>query len=72
MEFIELPQMNIVSVTRQSSDPMTGEGRTDFVVVIDDQTMYVPQDESNGHYQEIMRQVEAGELVIEEADSGSE
>jgi hypothetical protein len=32
----------------------------------------VPLDPANSHYAEIMRQVEAGELVIQEADSGSE
>ena len=32
----------------------------------------IPIDPANRHYAEIMRQVEAGELVIQEADSGSE
>lgn len=68
MEFIELPKLNIVSVTRQSNDPMTNEERTDLVVVIDNQTVYVPQDDNNGYYKEIMRQVEAGELTIQEAE----
>ena len=31
--------------------------------------MSVPLDPANRHYAEIMRQVEAGELVIQEADS---
>lgn len=35
---------------------------------IDGQEMSVPLDPSNRHYSEIMRQVEAGELVIQEAD----
>ena len=39
---------------------------------IDGITMSVPLDPANRHYAEIMRQVEAGELVIQEADSGSE
>lgn len=30
--------------------------------------MTVPIDEENSHYQEIMRQVEAGTLTIQEAD----
>ena len=30
--------------------------------------MFVPLAEGNRHYDEIMRQVEAGELTIEEAD----
>ena len=29
---------------------------------------FVPLDENNGHYAEIKRQVDAGELTIEEAD----
>lgn len=35
---------------------------------IDGQELIVPLAEDNGHYNEIMRQVEAGELTIEEAD----
>jgi len=35
---------------------------------IDGQEIFVPLDPSNRHYAEIMRQVEAGTLVIQEAD----
>jgi len=35
---------------------------------IDGTEMFVPLDLANRHYAEIMRQVEAGELTIEEAD----
>ena len=35
---------------------------------IDGQKMSVPIDPANRHYSEIMRQVEAGDLVIEDAD----
>jgi len=35
---------------------------------IDEQELFVPLVEGNRHYDEIMRQVEAGELTIEEAD----
>jgi len=35
---------------------------------IDGQELSVPLDSANRHYAEIMRQVEAGELVIQEAD----
>ena len=35
---------------------------------IDGQEMSVPLDPANRHYAEIMRQVEAGDLVIEDAD----
>jgi len=37
-------------------------------IVADGITMSVPLDPANRHYAEIMRQVEAGELVIQEAD----
>jgi hypothetical protein len=37
-------------------------------VVIDGVEMSVPLDPTNRHYAEIMRQVEAGELTIDEAD----
>jgi len=36
---------------------------------IDGKEMFVPLDISNRHYAEILRQVEAGTLVIQEADS---
>jgi hypothetical protein len=36
---------------------------------IDGEISIVPLDLANRHYAEIMRQVEAGELTIEEADS---
>jgi hypothetical protein len=35
---------------------------------IDGQEMFVPLDPANRHYAEIMRQVEAGTLVIQEAE----
>ena len=35
---------------------------------IDGQELFVPLDPANRHYAEIMRQVEAGELVIQEAE----
>ena len=36
---------------------------------IDGQELYVPLAPGNRHYDEIMRQVEAGTLVIQEADA---
>ena len=35
---------------------------------IDGQGMYVPLDENNTHYKEILRQVDAGTLTIEPAE----
>ena len=39
-----------------------------LLVVIDGVEMTVPTDPANRHYSEIMRQVEAGELTIADAD----
>tara|TARA_X000001382_G_scaffold93675_1_gene68233 strand:- start:4219 stop:4395 length:177 start_codon:yes stop_codon:yes gene_type:complete len=38
------------------------------IAVIDGTEMSVPLDPANRHYAEIMRQVEAGELTIQEAN----
>jgi hypothetical protein len=65
-----MEQMNITSA-QYKVDIITNEA-TGITATIDGITMSVPLDPANRHYAEIMRQVEAGELVIEEADSGSE
>ena len=39
-----------------------------ITTVIDGITMSVPLDPANRHYAEIMRQVEAGELTIQDAE----
>ena len=45
------------------------EGNNSVVeATIDGTKMYVPLDPANRHYAEIMRQVEAGELTIADAD----
>ena len=36
--------------------------------IIDGQELFVPLDPANRHYAEIMRQVEAGDLVIQPAE----
>lgn len=36
--------------------------------VVDGIVMFIPMDSSNRHYAEIMRQVEAGELTIADAE----
>jgi hypothetical protein len=38
-------------------------------IIADENRLSVPLDPANRHYAEIMRQVEAGELVIQDADS---
>ena len=57
--------MNITSV-QYKNDP---DGNQDHIVaVIDGVTMFIPLDPANRHYAEIMRQVEAGTLTIQEAE----
>lgn len=57
--------MNITSAQyRQDSN---GNNETIFAI-IDGVEMFVPMDTNNTHYAEILRQVEAGTLTIEDAD----
>ena len=58
--------MNIISAQYQR-DSFSNENIS-IVASIDGQTKYIPLDPANRHYAEIMRQVEAGELVIQEAE----
>jgi len=63
-----MEQMDITS-----AQYVTWEGVNDSITAtIDGITMSVPLDPANRHYAEICKQVEAGTLVIQEADSGSE
>ena len=55
-------EMNIESAV-YSVDDISGEN-SGITAVIDGVTMSVPLDPANRHYAEIMRQVEAGTLVI--------
>ena len=60
-----MEQMSITSAKYKANHL----GRNDFIVaIIDGITMSVPLDPANRHYGEIMRQVEAGELTIQDAD----
>jgi hypothetical protein len=45
-----------------------GNANQGIDVTIDGQTMSVPLDPNNRHYAEILKQVEAGTLTIEDAD----
>ena len=58
--------MNISSA-KYLKDLISGKINT-IEMVMDGQTYFVPMKEGNRHYDEIMRQVEAGELTIEEAE----
>ena len=58
--------MNITAAQYQA-DPMSGTNSS-IRATIDGQEMSVPLDFANRHYLEIMRQVEAGDLVVEDAN----
>ena len=58
--------MNITSV-KYLKDGISDENSS-IKATIDGQELFVPLAEGNRHYDEIMRQVAAGELTIEEAD----
>ena len=62
-----MDQINITSA-QYKDDSLTGESNALIVAVIDEHTVYVPIDSANRHYAEIMRQVEAGELTIADAE----
>ena len=57
--------MNIQSAQYIKND---SDQNASIKCVIDGVIHAVPMDPANRHYAEIMRQVEAGELVIQEAD----
>jgi len=59
--------MNITSA-QYNADTLTGTN-VSIQAIIDGQEMSVPLDPANRHYAEIMRQVEAGELTIQDADN---
>ena len=60
-----MEEMNITSA--QYSVDLDGNNSS-IQATIDGITMSVPLDPANRHYAEIMRQVEAGELTIQEAE----
>jgi len=61
--------MNEMQITSAQyiSDPVSGSNSS-IRATIDGQELFVPLDPSNRHYIEIMRQVEAGTLTIQEAE----
>ena len=61
--------MNEITIenAKYYADAFTGENSS-ITAVIDGVTMSVPLDLSNRHFAEITRQVEAGTLVIAEAE----
>jgi hypothetical protein len=61
-----MESMNITSA-QYNVDIFSGQN-TSINAVIDGETLSVPINPANRHYAEILRQVEAGTLTIEDAD----
>ena len=62
--------MNTMTITsaKYAKDSLTGQNAS-ISATIDGQEWGVPLAAGNRHYDEIMRQVDAGDLVIQEADA---
>ena len=60
--------MNITSAKYQRDNTTDSTDNIGIIAVIDGKTWVVPLTQDNGHYAEIMRQVDAGKLTIEEAE----
>jgi hypothetical protein len=62
--------MNNMTITlaKYVKNPMNGENAS-ISATIDGQEWSVPLQPGNRHYDAIMRQVDAGDLVIQEADA---
>ena len=56
--------MNITSVVKHLDEDNVAW----YMVIVEGNTVCVPSDPANRHYAEIMRQVEAGELTIQDAN----
>jgi len=61
-----MDKMKIESAVWVSDHDNTQAG---ISAVVDGKQLGIPLDPANRHYAEIMRQVEAGELTIQDADS---
>jgi len=59
--------MNITSA-KYIADEIKGSGHVNIKATINGVEMFVPVNSNNTHYKEILRQVDAGTLTIEEAD----
>lgn len=62
-----MDNMNITSA-KYENDEINGGTLRRLTVVIDGETVTVPQKVGNRHYDEILRQVAAGDLTIQDAD----
>lgn len=55
-------------ITKAQWNEYKGNNKENIKATINGVEMFVPIDEANIHYAEIKRQVDAGELTIEDAD----
>lgn len=62
-----IPEKINITNAKYRNHPDTGEV-FQIKAEIDGKMHWVPMEEGNRHYKEIMRQVDAGELTIEDAD----
>jgi len=60
--------MNEMNITNAQYEVDKDDNNSSIKATIDGQEMSVPLDPANRHYAEIMRQVEAGTLTIQEAE----
>jgi len=60
--------MNKMNITSAQYVDVRGE-HASVDIIVDGQKLSVPLDPANRHYADIMRQVEAGELTIQEAEA---
>ena len=62
--------MNITNAQYQSlkTDDVVVDAQHGIIATIDGMKMFVPIEAGNRHYDEIMRQVAAGDLTIADAD----
>jgi len=60
--------MDNIIITAAQYVPDIDSTNSSIRATIDGETVFVPLDPANRHYAEIMRQVEAGTLTIQDAD----
>jgi hypothetical protein len=63
-----MDSINITAAKYAPNHPITGEASQSVIATVNGVELHVPADPANRHYAEIMRQVSAGELTIEDAD----
>ena len=61
--------MDNINITAAQYKLDLGGNNGGIKATIDGQELFVPLDPANRHYSEILRQVEAGELVIQDSNS---